>query len=268
MAGKKKVEITDYLICPLSLVPIYAKPNDTSTLISQILFGETAKIIGKKDKRWHKILTSIDSIEGYIDIRQFEFLSDKEFLSCSEVFYVCTDLCQVLKNNDIAVPITVGASLPKFDGMTLKMADRKYVFNGQAAPFGDVDFTPDMFETLSNRFLNAPFMSGGRSIFGLDNSSFIQLVYKCAGLKMPRTIQQMISVPCQYIDFIELTQPGDLAFFIDKDEVISHAGILIGNNEILHVAEKVRKDYIDHEGIYDRKRRKYLHKLKYIARYK
>lgn len=268
MAGRKKAEVTDYIICPLSMVAIYAKPNEEAMLISQLLFGETARILSKKDKRWYKINTSLDETEGYVDIRQFEFISEQEYQKCNNDFSVCTDLCQVLKNDDIAVPITVGASLPKYDGMIVKLLERNYVFNGQAIRFNEVNFTPDMFEIISNRFLNAPYMYGGRSVFGVDNASFIQLVYKCAGLKMPRSIAQMALVPCQYIDFIELTQPGDLAFFTDKDDVISHVGILIGNNEILHVVEKVKKDYLDHEGIYDRKKRKYLYKLKYIARYK
>jgi hypothetical protein len=59
-----------------------------------------------------------------------------------------------------------------------------------------------------------------------------------------------------------------LAFFVDKDNLINHVGVMISNNEILHVVEKVKLDHIDHEGIYDRKKKKYLYKLKYIGRYK
>ena len=57
---KVKLQQSDYLMCDLSLVALYTKPSEGAPLVSQILFGETAQIISRKNKQWAKIITDFD----------------------------------------------------------------------------------------------------------------------------------------------------------------------------------------------------------------
>lgn len=266
MALRKKALPTDWLLCSLAVIPVYARPVETSTMVSQIVFGETASIIQRKNKQWVKIETSYDQVVGWIDQRQMQFLSQVQFTTFSNDFAVALDLCQVLMNNDISFPVMIGSSLPQYDGLSFKTADNKYVYNGQAANFKEVSFTPEILEKVARRFLNAPYFSGGRSIFGMDRHCVIQMIFKCAGIKLTGSLEQMYQSITQVIDFIELAKPGDIAFFIDKNENISHIGVILSDNLVLHMQEKVRIDKIDHEGIYNTDLRKYTFKLKLIGR--
>ena len=68
------------------------------------------------------------------------------------------------------------------------------------------------------------------------------------------------------MDFIEESQPGDLAFFDDSEGNINHVGIMLENFEILHCFGEVRKDVLDHSGIFNHEQNKHTHKLRFVKR--
>jgi cell wall-associated NlpC family hydrolase len=263
---KVKLQQSDYLMCDLSLVALYTKPSEGAPLVSQILFGETAQIISRKNKQWAKIITDFDGTEAWADLRQLSEITPEMHKKFSTNFSVALEVCQVLMNNDVSFPVLIASSLPEYDGMVFKTAAGKYVYNGQASSFQEVKFGPDIMEKLTRRFVNAPFINGGRSVFGLDKMALVQLIYKCAGVALPRTLDQMLKFDFEVIHFIEQASPGDIAFFINKNEEIDHLGIVLSDGQVLHVAEKARIDKLDHEGIYNKETKKYSHKLRYIGR--
>jgi cell wall-associated NlpC family hydrolase len=63
---------------------------------------------------------------------------------------------------------------------------------------------------------------------------------------------------------LQEAKPGDLAFFDNPKGNISHVGILLSENRIIHASGTVRIDSIDHEGIYNREEKRYTHKLRLI----
>ena len=50
------------------------------------------------------------------------------------------------------------------------------------------------------------------------------------------------------IDSIDKCDPGDLAFFINKERKVVHVGIIISRHKIIHASGKVRIDKIDKNG--------------------
>ena len=68
------------------------------------------------------------------------------------------------------------------------------------------------------------------------------------------------------ISLIAEAEPGDLLFFDNNEETITHVGILIGNQKVIHASGKVRIDKIDHQGIYNEDLKKYTHNLRLIKR--
>ena len=61
-------------------------------------------------------------------------------------------------------------------------------------------------------------------------------------------------------------EPGDLAFFHNKGDVIVHVGIILMDNHIIHASGKVRIDRLDQTGIYNNEKNTHTHYLRYIKK--
>ena len=67
----------NYGICHLSIVPMRANPEDTSELVSQLLYGEIFKIIDQR-KKWIKIRCTADDYIGWIDRKQYASITAEQ----------------------------------------------------------------------------------------------------------------------------------------------------------------------------------------------
>jgi peptidoglycan DL-endopeptidase CwlO len=81
---------------------------------------------------------------------------------------------------------------------------------------------------IAEQWLGVPYLFGGCSRSGIDCSCLVQLVYRAAGVNLPRTAAEQWSA-VRRIDQKDL-QPGDLVFFANTYMPgISHVGIYVGN---------------------------------------
>lgn len=245
-----------YAYCNLSAAPLRKEADDRSEMISQLLFGETCSIINSKEN-WTNIKCSIDGYEAWIDSKQITE-TNKLLESKHTVF----ELAHTYIFKDFHIPILLGSSLPNFDGLNFKIENEKYLFQGISLENNLSNL--ENIRKIALKYLHAPYLWGGRSPFGIDCSGLTQMVYKFLGINLPRDAYQQAEIGIN-IGFVEESKVGDLAFF-GKEEKITHVGILIGKNEILHASGKVRIDTIDHFGIYNQETSKYTHKLKTIKR--
>ena len=115
-------------------------------------------------------------------------------------------------------------------------------------------------------YLNTPYLWGGRTPFGIDCSGFTQMVYKLNGFKLERDASQQ-ALQGEPLSFIEESEAGDLAFFDNDEGVITHVGIIMEDNYIIHSSGKVRIDRVDHLGIFNPDTQRHTHKLRVIKMY-
>ncbi len=80
-------------------------------------------------------------------------------------------------------------------------------------------------------WIGTPYCWGGESRAGADCSGFVMEVYKKAGIILPRTAADQYTLG-NNIDLAD-AKTGDLVFF-SKGDRISHVGIYLGDNNILH----------------------------------
>jgi cell wall-associated NlpC family hydrolase len=91
------------------------------------------------------------------------------------------------------------------------------------------------------------------------------MVYKLCGYKLLRDASQQ-ATQGEVLSFIEESEPGDLAFFDNSEGIITHVGIIMKDNYIIHAHGKVRIDMIDHSGIFNLDSQKHTHKLRVIKK--
>lgn len=248
-------------ICNLAVIPLRLEPSDRSEIVSQILFGEHFEIL-ETQKQWRKIKLHFDQYEGWIDEKQLQLLTTDEYQALSELPIALNgDLVEYITypSNQL-LPITLGASL---SFLKLESINRQnFGFDGQICT--GVQSKSNLLETAF-LYLNAPYLWGGKTPFGIDCSGFTQMVYKLNGYALLRDASQQATqgVP---LSFIEESEAGDLAFFDNEEGKIIHVGIIMDDNYIIHASGKVRIDRLDHLGIYNAELNKHTHKLRVIKK--
>lgn len=244
-----------YAICNLGIVPLRIEPDHTSQMLSQLLYGEVFQILEER-AQWSRIRTAFDSLEAWIGKKQFQKISEEEFERVTaEDPQLCADLVEFVSSGEQLIPIPMGAEL---NGAGLMQHTHSgSITSGKKAK-------ENLLETAF-LYLNAPYLWGGKSPFGIDASGFTQMVYKLNGYKLLRTPSEQARQG-ESLSFIEESEPGDLAFFDNAEGVINHVGIMMSDNYIIHADGKVRLDRIDHSGIYNSEIRRHTHKLRVIKK--
>jgi hypothetical protein len=245
-----------YGICNLGIVPVRLEPSDTSEMVTQVLYGDQFKVLECR-KKWSRIRISFDNYVGWIDNKQYlEIDEDTHNNLLQSDFVLAKDLIQYVadKNNSL-YPIPIGSNLN-----VLNLLNHTYDGN-------KINVKPNKSNIVATAFLylNAPYLWGGKTPFGVDCSGFTQMVYKLNGINLNRDASQQ-ATQGEALSFIEESEPGDLAFFDNAEGEIIHVGIIMENNYIIHAHGKVRIDRLDHSGIYNAERQIHTHKLRVIKK--
>jgi cell wall-associated NlpC family hydrolase len=248
-------------ICNLAIVPLRLEPSDRSEMTSQVLFGEHFKIL-EQNQKWSRIALAYDGYTGWIDNKQFRNISEDEYLHLERVPAVLNaDLIEYITTpGNQLMPIPIGASLSFLDHTAINTDN--YAFEGLRAT--GVSQKQNLLRTAF-MYLNAPYLWGGKTPFGIDCSGFTQMVYKLNGYKLLRDASQQ-ATQGEALSFIEESEAGDLAFFDNEEGAIIHVGIIMEDNYIIHAHGKVRIDRLDHLGIYNIDTRRHTHKLRVIKK--
>ena len=233
-------------ICTLSVMPIRKEGSHTSEMVSQLLYNEMYEVLDEKPG-WYLIKTLEDQYEGWIQGIQHHEISeqDYEIVQTRRRYYVDRP---TLEHQGLI--LSIGTML--FEPVSGSMTPPEH-------------FVPALMIEFAQKFLGTPYLWGGRSIFGIDCSGFVQLCARAAGKLLPRDASQQVKEG-ELVYFLPEIQPGDLAFFGNEDGKIIHVGMMLDNERILHASGKVRIDYLDQTGIFNKERNEHTHRLQVIKR--
>ena len=228
-------------ICTVSVAAIRAEQSHQSEMTSQLLYGETVDILEAKGK-FIKVKMHFDGYEGWIDAQQIAEISEDYFLERKTELVLNT--IQMYNTSQGAIVLSMGSEVNSEKDKT---------------SFLNVETVSE----TAQKFLNVPYLWSGRSFFGIDCSGFVQLIYKVHGISLPREAQQQSEIG-EVLSFVEESKPGDLAFFENEEGKISHVGMMLNNQEIIHAYGKVRIDSLDSTGIFNKELNKHTHKLRFL----
>ncbi len=247
-------------ICENVFVPLRLGPTHKSEMLSQVLFGEKYRIIDEAG-HWIKVETLFDNYSGWIDINHLQHTED----TVNPDGHVLNRSLLCYKNDKTKLVLEAGCEVynPDFENKTFSAGNDIYTTNTDFSK-GYTTTTDSVAETAM-KFINCPYIWGGRIPSGIDCSGLTQLAYKLHGIKIPRDSWKQTEAG-ESIGFLEESAPGDLVFFDDDRGRITHVGMIIARGLMIHASGRVRIDTIDHQGIYKNEIKGYSHKLRMIRR--
>lgn len=253
-------------IVTLAVVSLRSDTSNTSELEDQLLFGDMYEVV-EREGEWLYICKEYDGYCGWINEKQHTEISQDEFLELkSKVVSYQRDNISGLNvvNGDGFLWLSKCSSLRGIEpGGRLRISGIDYEMYGNV--YDSIPVDGSTIVGVAMDFLNVPYLWGGKTIMGIDCSGLTQLAFMVNGVSLPRNASLQAMVGGETINFVEEVEPGDLAFFGDDDK-ITHVGIIVDENHILHASGKVRIDTIDHEGIYNTEKGCYTHRLRLIKR--
>lgn len=237
-----------YGICKLSAIALRKEDRHASEMVSQLLYNETYTVL-EKTQEWVLVQTHFDHYEGWIQAKQFCEISEEDLYAAKHKATYLTD-----------------KPVAEIDSRLLSLGTPLFAPHPDAVEMPSA-FHPELMVENAQKLLNAPYLWGGRTAFGIDCSGLVQVCARLAGLLLPRDASQQIECG-ELVYFLPETQPGDLAFFGEDCGPITHVGIVMGDERIIHASGQVRIDYLDQTGIFNKERNEHTHLLQAIKRMK
>jgi gamma-D-glutamyl-L-lysine dipeptidyl-peptidase len=243
----------------LSIIPMRKEPAHRSEMVSQLLCGEYVETM-EEEENFIRVRCLYDDYEGWVQTNQ---LSKAEHSLTTDTYVANWSQSILINGRNIHIPmgspvykpentqiVSIGESQIEYSP-----TDHQFYWNSS-----EKKFTKDNLETIYQNYLDSPYLWGGKSVFGIDCSGFVQQVFKMLGIKLLRDayLQAQQGV---LVENLQQGRMGDLAFFNNENGRIVHVGILLENNQIVHASGNVRIDTIDEHGIINKQTGKRTHQL-------
>lgn len=246
----------------VSVANLRANPKHAAELVHQLLMGSSVTIL-KKDGIWHYVQTE-DRYLGWIpsgslqlgDQNMIAQWRDADLVACKSM----NGTVRAEAASDAAALSTVVLGSVMRREASHSNASAKSKWLGVALPDGRSGFiesesvtsvaellpaTPLSSATTvsqARRMLGIPYLWGGTSVHGFDCSGFTQTVFRLNGIDILRDASQQARQGESIIAGVDYSglQPGDLLFFGEKENRITHVAISLGGARFIHASDMVQ----------------------------
>ena len=251
----------EFVVNHCTVTPVRQEPSEGSEQLTQLLFGEVCEVLDRLP-RWTKIRSTIDGQEGWVDFKMLTDVKGENGKVKGEGVVAIPMAVATDMETGEEVMLTLGTRLPNYAHGTFEVLQKKYLIDpacvNNATQLLNSDLSraelPNNVCAVAQTLLNAPYLWGGKNAMGMDCSGFTQVVYSVFGINLLRNAREQITQGA-IVQSLTEAQPGDLAFFdhADRDPKatnISHVGLLLDNERIIHCSGCVHIDTIDEMGIH------------------
>ena len=253
-----------------SVVPVRSEANEGSEQLTQLLFAETVDILEEKP-RWIRIKNDADGQIGWVDFKMLTKLSDSE----SDLVAKADKSARVMmpmayavsENNGQTIPLTAGTCLPNYKDGRFEVLGVGFRIDPSMVADKSLEMTTEKIMEVVRFFLNVPYLWGGKSALGMDCSGFTQIIHSLFGHQLLRNASEQVTQGMP-VKSLKNAQTGDLAFFDHEDGKISHVGLILDSERIIHCSGRVKVEKLDEIGIFSIEQGgTYTHHLVSIRRY-
>lgn len=257
----KELRETSHGIVILSVGNIRTKPGHSQEMATQTLMGTPLRLLEKKGG-WYRVQTS-DQYIGWTEDDTFQKVTQdalNEWIASEKVIYTSNSGSVFEKpdekSNTIS-DISAGNILKKMNSFKqfteVQFADGRqgWVKTEEITSFTmwktqNVPSATELLQT-AKRFMGVPYLWGGTSYKGVDCSGFTKMTFFTHGIQLPRDASQQVHAgfAVDTDTTLKNLEPGDLLFFGEhatdiKPEKVTHVGIYMGDNKIIHSSGRVR----------------------------
>jgi len=238
--GAQKINTGQALV---SRIPIYEAADKSSMQISQLLYGELYDVyeaIDIKGSDWHLIQSQRDHYVGYIYVNEItppDFISNAKVSKLSTVLYAKPNM-----KSEVLYELPLGAELHILtEASTINVTSETqhpdyyfspsleaWVFKKHLLLNGQYHLDP---VEIARQFIGLPYVWGGRSGWGCDCSSLVQLCYELCGCHLPRDSDLQIQFTSAFENkslTMDKIQAGDLLFWP------GHVAIASSSTKLIH----------------------------------
>lgn len=209
-------------------VSLRAAPSATAAQVSEALPGEALELLWDGPAGWQRARTVHDGYLGWVqrDAVRTGQPGELRITALRAHAYAGPKVSQ-----PVVAELCLGSRVAPADGEIVEEQGRRWVPvrlpDGTGAwvqevvlaPLGTVDAA-----ALALRFLDTPYVWGGRSAWGLDCSGLTQVVVAQCGHALPRDADQQHAA----LRAVESPRRGDLAFFP------GHVGLMLDASRMIH----------------------------------
>jgi cell wall-associated NlpC family hydrolase len=257
-----------YIICTVSVAAMRKDPTHRSEMVSQLLFGEFGYVM-EQETDFIRIKCLYDGYEGWVASNQVSFVLADAIKETT--VYSNAPLSPVNVNDKESLLISYASPVYSTDakakGLIVGPYTIKYPATNEVWDAKQKTFSPSNISAVAHKYLHTAYLWGGRSIYGLDCSGFVQQVYKMFDIRLLRDAHLQADQGVS-VNKLSEAKVGDAAFFHNDAGRIIHVGILLSPTEIIHASGRVRIDTIDEEGIVNKETGERTHHLTCIRRMK
>ena len=276
-----------------SVVPVRTEARETAEMSTQILFAEQCEILAEK-ARWYQVRLCQDGQEGWVDKKMLTPLSaeEEQKLPAEATAMVLMPMAYALsENNGQTIPLTAGTRLFNYKDGRFELLGVGFRIDPSMVLIAPLPMDEPHLLQAVRFFLNIPYLWGGKNAMGMDCSGFTQVVLSLFGKHLLRNASEQATQGTE-VNRLEDAQAGDLAFFCKPQTnhanndnngqnenngahaPITHVGILIDKQRIIHCSGRVKVEKIDTTGIFSIEQAdakypqgQYTHQLLSIRRY-
>ncbi len=221
--------ITPRPMAATSRLSLRSGPRADAAQVSEALPGEALELLWEDMDGWAYVRTLHDCYLGWTPAAG---LTESQH---SDLLMVTALRAHAYAGPKVRQPIVgelcQGARIKRAPGETVTEGGRRWLPvslpGGKDGWIGEATLSPISeadAAALALRFLDTPYVWGGRSAWGLDCSGLTQLVFAAFGQSIPRDADQQQ----EFLTAVERPQRGDLAFFP------GHVGVMLDERQMVH----------------------------------
>ena len=207
-------------------VGLRSEPSAEAMLETELLFGELFTVYELKNN-WVWGQAALDSHVGYAPADAFGEPTEPP---THRVIATATPLLtapDVKQPSRVILPMNAKLHVAENTGRFTRVVDGAYVFSAHIAPLQTR--APD-WVAVTEAFVGAPYLWGGKTYAGIDCSGLIQTALEAAGISAPRDTDLMETALGGAIALDAALERGDLIFWK------GHMGAMLDEARFIHAS--------------------------------